>query len=88
MHYDHRAVGGEPLGHIVENRVIRRALLRRMAELAGGALEVAAPDQPARIERRAEAVEVRLASGGAFAPACSPPPTAERRPCATSPASA
>ena len=64
VHYDHRAVGGEPLGHIVENRVIRRALLRRMAELAGGALEIAAPDQPARIERRAEAVQVRLASGG------------------------
>jgi 2-octaprenyl-6-methoxyphenol hydroxylase len=64
VHYDHRAVGGEPLGHIVENRVIRRALLRRIAELAGGALQIAAPDQPARIERRAEAVEVRLASGG------------------------
>jgi 2-octaprenyl-6-methoxyphenol hydroxylase len=64
VRYDHRAVGGEPLGHIVENRVIRRALLRRIAELAGGALEIAAPDRSARIERRAEAVAVRLASGG------------------------
>jgi 2-octaprenyl-6-methoxyphenol hydroxylase len=63
VHYDHRAVGGKPLGHIVENRVIRRALLRRMTELAGGVLAIAAPDQPARIERRAEGVEVRLASG-------------------------
>ena len=63
VHYDHRAVGGEPLGHIVENRVIRRALLRRIAELTDGALQVAAPDRPARIERRADAVEMALASG-------------------------
>jgi 2-octaprenyl-6-methoxyphenol hydroxylase len=63
VRYDHRAVGGEPLGHIVENRVIRRALVRRLAELEGKALEVAAPDRPGRVERRAEAVEVALASG-------------------------
>jgi 2-octaprenyl-6-methoxyphenol hydroxylase len=63
VRYDHRAVGGEPLGHIVENRVIRRALLRRLGELTPGALEVAAPDRPARIERRADAVEIALASG-------------------------
>ncbi len=64
VHYDHRAVGGEPLGHIVENRVIRQALMHRLAELAGGALEIAAPDRAARIERRPEAVEVRLTGGG------------------------
>jgi 2-octaprenyl-6-methoxyphenol hydroxylase len=63
VHYDHRAVGGEPLGHIVENRVIRRALLHRLGELTPGALEVAAPDRPTRIERRADAVEIALASG-------------------------
>jgi 2-octaprenyl-6-methoxyphenol hydroxylase len=63
VHYDHRALGGEPLGHIVENRVIRRALVRRLGELDRGALEIAAPDRPARIERRAEAVEVALAGG-------------------------
>jgi 2-octaprenyl-6-methoxyphenol hydroxylase len=63
VHYDHRAVGGEPLGHIVENRVIRRALLRRLAELSTGALHVAAPERWGRIERWADAVEVALASG-------------------------
>ena len=63
VHYDHRAVGGGPLGHIVENRVIRRALLSRIAELRGGALEIAAPERWQRVERRAEAVEVALASG-------------------------
>jgi 2-octaprenyl-6-methoxyphenol hydroxylase len=63
VHYDHRAIGGEPLGHIVENRVIRRALLRRLAELTPGALEIAAPDQAVRIERRTDGVELALASG-------------------------
>jgi 2-octaprenyl-6-methoxyphenol hydroxylase len=63
VHYDHRAVGGEPLGHIVENRVIRQALLRRLAELADGPREVAAPDWAARIERRTGAVEITLSSG-------------------------
>ena len=63
VHYDHRAVGGEPLGHIVENRVIRRALLRRLAELSTGALEIAAPERWGRIERRTDLVEIELASG-------------------------
>ena len=63
VHYDHRAVGGGPLGHIVENRVIRRALLSRLTELRGDALEIAAPERWQRVERRAEAVEVALASG-------------------------
>ena len=62
VHYDHRAVGGGPLGHIVENRVIRRALLSRLTELRGDALEIAAPERWQRVERR-EAVEVALASG-------------------------
>jgi 2-octaprenyl-6-methoxyphenol hydroxylase len=63
VHYDHRAVGGEPLGHIVENRVIRRALLRRLAELSTGTLEIAAPERWGRIERRTDFVEIELASG-------------------------
>src|SRR5690606_1592564 len=64
VHYDHREVGGEPLGHIVENRVIRRALLRRVAELTGSALDVRAPERTGPVERRADAVDVALASGG------------------------
>ncbi|HEX2479934.1 MAG TPA: UbiH/UbiF/VisC/COQ6 family ubiquinone biosynthesis hydroxylase [Geminicoccaceae bacterium] len=63
VHYDHRAVGGEPLGHIVENRVIRRALLRRVAELSTGALAVAAPERWGQIERRADAADLALGSG-------------------------
>ena len=33
VHYDHRDIGPEPLGHIVENRYLREALLARAREL-------------------------------------------------------
>jgi 2-octaprenyl-6-methoxyphenol hydroxylase len=69
VHYDHREVGGAPLGHIVENRVLRRALLRRIGALAGASLEIAAPDRAVRIERQGEAVAIELASGRAVAAA-------------------
>ena len=32
LHYDHAEVGNHPLGYIVENRLIRRALMRRVGE--------------------------------------------------------
>jgi len=41
LHYDHREVGEEPLGHIIENRAIRRALFARQAEIA--AIDLHAP---------------------------------------------
>jgi 2-octaprenyl-6-methoxyphenol hydroxylase len=69
VHYDHKDVGDEPLGHIVENRTLRRALLRRTGELAGGTLEIAAPDRPVRIERQSEGVALALASGRTVAAA-------------------
>jgi 2-octaprenyl-6-methoxyphenol hydroxylase len=59
VHYDHRAVGDEPLGWIVENRVIRRGLMDRLAELDG--IEVAAPAEIAALERLPGRVEARLA---------------------------
>jgi 2-octaprenyl-6-methoxyphenol hydroxylase len=63
VHYDHRAVGGEPLGHIVENRMIRRALLCRVAELSDGALRLAAPERWGWIDRGDAVAEIALASG-------------------------
>ena len=35
LHYDHREVGDEPFGHMLENRVLRRALLERLQRDAG-----------------------------------------------------
>jgi 2-octaprenyl-6-methoxyphenol hydroxylase len=52
LHYDHRALGDGPMGHIVENRVILRALADRLAALDSGALvegvRVAAAERDAR----------------------------------------
>jgi 2-octaprenyl-6-methoxyphenol hydroxylase len=71
VHYDHRQVGDEPLGHIVENRLIRTALLARARALAGSALVLAAPDQVARLDRRGAMATVSLESGlVARAPLC------------------
>lgn len=33
LHYDHREVGDRPFGWIIENRVLRQALFRRLAQL-------------------------------------------------------
>src|SRR5688572_30520367 len=33
LHYDHRELGDDPLGYIVENRAIRRALYARIGAL-------------------------------------------------------
>jgi 2-octaprenyl-6-methoxyphenol hydroxylase len=63
VHYDHRQVGDEPLGHIVENRLIRAALLARAATLGDAVLVRAAPDGVVRLDRRGAAVTVRLESG-------------------------
>jgi 2-octaprenyl-6-methoxyphenol hydroxylase len=62
VHYDHRAAGDQPLGHIVENRVIRSALLRRLEHLRAN-LMLAAPDQVVGLERGAAGAALQLASG-------------------------
>ncbi len=69
LHYDHRdlaagsGVGKDapPLGFIVENRVIRRALLRRLAELPN--VTHAAPARVVGVERRADAAVLHLDDG-------------------------
>jgi 2-octaprenyl-6-methoxyphenol hydroxylase len=60
--YDHREVGGEPLGWIVENRALRDGLLARALELAG-ALTLVAPAEVAGLAVGAGAAEVALADG-------------------------
>jgi len=59
LHYDHREVGDHPLGWIVENIVLRRALLERVSELPH--LAHAAPKSVAGVERGAAGALVRLA---------------------------
>jgi 2-octaprenyl-6-methoxyphenol hydroxylase len=66
VHYDHREVGDEPLGHIVENRHIRSALIARMRALQGAGLEVIAPAPPVVAERGAGAAVLRFKGGRAL----------------------
>ena len=61
LHYDHREVGDAPLGCIVENRAIRRALHSEAGRRAG--LRLAAPAQVAALERGSAGVEARLDDG-------------------------
>jgi 2-octaprenyl-6-methoxyphenol hydroxylase len=69
LHYDHRdlAMGGSarkdppPFGFIVENRVIRRALLQRLAQLPN--VIHAAPARVSSVERRADAAVLHLDDG-------------------------
>jgi 2-octaprenyl-6-methoxyphenol hydroxylase len=61
VHYDHRAVGAEPLGHIVENRSIRAALLELVETLPS--VTVAAPAELQDIELKDTRAEVHLSDG-------------------------
>ena len=61
LHYDHRAVGDQPMGWIVENRVLRAALFRRVAELPS--VTHLAPAEVSGIERGALQTLLTLADG-------------------------
>ncbi|HZB93047.1 MAG TPA: UbiH/UbiF/VisC/COQ6 family ubiquinone biosynthesis hydroxylase [Stellaceae bacterium] len=61
LHYDHRDLGTAPLGYIVENRVLRRALIARARELAS--LRHLAPLALDRAERGAGGVTALLGDG-------------------------
>ncbi|MPY70911.1 MAG: NAD(P)-binding protein [Alphaproteobacteria bacterium] len=62
LHYDHRALGDGPMGHIVENRAIRRALADRLAALDPGALVEGV--RIAAAERGARRAVLHAADGG------------------------
>jgi 2-octaprenyl-6-methoxyphenol hydroxylase len=62
LHYDHRQVGDEPLGFIVENRHLRRTMAQALA--ACPSISLRAPTEIAAIERDSAAVSLRLADGG------------------------
>ena len=63
VHYDHREVGPEPLGHIVENRMIRTALIDRANQLIGKTLTLAIPDKVQSLERQASSAIITLDQG-------------------------
>jgi 2-octaprenyl-6-methoxyphenol hydroxylase len=65
LHYDHRELGEQPLGYIVENRVLRQALQERLAELPN--VRHLAPAAVTGAERGAAGVVCSLADGGTIA---------------------
>jgi 2-octaprenyl-6-methoxyphenol hydroxylase len=66
LHFDHREAADDadetaPMGWIVENRLLRTVLLRRLA--ACPHVELVAPDEPAETVRTLDRAELRLKSG-------------------------
>ncbi|MHA1536266.1 MAG: UbiH/UbiF/VisC/COQ6 family ubiquinone biosynthesis hydroxylase [Alphaproteobacteria bacterium] len=61
LHFDHNEVGEEPLGHIVENRVTRRALHGRVGAMDSVALH--APAEIIELDTTPGAVEATLSDG-------------------------
>ncbi len=62
LHYDHAAIGDEPLGFMVENRHLRLALAKEMAAL-GETLTIIAPADVAGLVQTADAATVTLHDG-------------------------
>lgn len=67
LHYDHRDVGDDPLGYIVENRDIRMALLAQLQSLAS--LDLHAPARVTSLSRDPDGVVAVLDDGTALAAA-------------------
>ncbi|HEX6977930.1 MAG TPA: UbiH/UbiF/VisC/COQ6 family ubiquinone biosynthesis hydroxylase [Alphaproteobacteria bacterium] len=61
LHYDHRDLGADPLGYIIENRFTRRALYARLAELPN--VRLVAPSSVRSIERTRGYVHAELEDG-------------------------
>jgi 2-octaprenyl-6-methoxyphenol hydroxylase len=61
LHYDHAQVGANPLGYIIENRFVRRALYARLATLP--TVTLLAPAEAVRVDRSQGGVEIGLADG-------------------------
>ena len=64
LHFDHNEVGDEPFGHIVDNRLLRLALMARLSALP--AVDVHAPARVTGIDRSAGLAQVRLDDGTSY----------------------
>jgi 2-octaprenyl-6-methoxyphenol hydroxylase len=62
LHYDHREVGTEPFGWILENRHIRAGLFKRAEEFAGR-LEIHAPATVKTVETNSYHTQITLGDG-------------------------
>ncbi len=61
LHYDHKEVGDEPMGHIVENRHIRKSLMNKVNAYKN--IELLAPAKYKHIKYDADKVSIDLEDG-------------------------
>lgn len=61
LHYDHAEVGTDPLGHIVENRIIRRGLMDRIGQCAS--VRLISPAAVAALDNRPDGAILTLDDG-------------------------
>lgn len=61
LHYDHRELGSDPLGWIIENRLLRRGLMERVGELPN--LLLLAPLGVTHVDYEAGGARLALADG-------------------------
>ncbi len=61
LHFDHRDMGDEPFGYMIENRLLRAALYQTLAGIDG--VTVLAPGSVEALELGPRRVEARLADG-------------------------
>jgi len=61
LHYDHRAVGDEPMGHIIVNNDLKKALLERLATFPG--VTIAPPGSIAELAVTPGAATLTLTDG-------------------------
>ena len=62
LHFDHREIGTEPLGHLIENRHLRLALFAGLADEPR--VRLLAPERVERLEPRGTGTTAHLAGGG------------------------
>ena len=61
LHYDHREIGGDALGYMLENRTLREALFKEMTALEN--ISWQAPTVISELMRTSEGVQATLANG-------------------------
>ncbi|MBI37515.1 MAG: 2-octaprenyl-6-methoxyphenyl hydroxylase [Alphaproteobacteria bacterium] len=61
LHYDHTEVGNEPLGYIIENRLLRLSLLKKIKEQ--NRISLLAPAKITEINKSPNKVQLKLADG-------------------------
>jgi 2-octaprenyl-6-methoxyphenol hydroxylase len=65
IYYDHKELGTDPMGYIVENRVLRQGIIHRAKELSPN-LTWVAPAEVAHTQRNPEGAVVQLVNGQIF----------------------